>query len=467
MKRKIFQRHLLTGIKILLDGFIVYFAYHLSYLLRHNEILNSSELNFMEYFELFFIVLFIKLFSFLITGVYRHRRAFFSLDELKYVFNGIGVAFLITIFFIFFSKGFLFSRTVLLLWFTFTFISIFFFHFFFSRFEIFLYSKGFGVRNIAIIGFTETGKDIESKLRDYPSHGMHFIGYISLDGKKRKRTLGGLKDLSRLIKQYGISELMIADDHINDVDKIDIIHTAMKHGTHVIIASSLFELLASKISVTEIYGVPTLTISPSPIQGLNLALKRVMDITFSSLFLLIGSPFFLLLAIAIKINSKGPVLFSQLRVTKNGRIFKCWKFRSMVADAERIKEDLKHLNEQTDGPTFKIKNDPRITIVGKFIRKFSIDEIPQFLNVFKGEMSIVGPRPPVPSEVEEYLPWHNERLSVKQGISGLWQVSGRSELSFDDMVKLDIFYVEHWSMWLDIKIILKTIPAILSSKGAY
>jgi lipopolysaccharide/colanic/teichoic acid biosynthesis glycosyltransferase len=168
----------------------------------------------------------------------------------------------------------------------------------------------------------------------------------------------------------------------------------------------------------------------------------------------------------IKISSRGPVFFEQKRMTKDCRIFYMYKFRTMYVDAEERLKDLMKYNE-SDGPLFKMKNDPRITRVGRFLRRFSIDELPQIINVLKGELSLVGPRPPIPSEVEKYDEWEMKRMNVKQGITGLWQISGRSDLSFEEMARLDLYYIQNWSIEMDIKIILKTIPAVLFGKGAY
>jgi exopolysaccharide biosynthesis polyprenyl glycosylphosphotransferase len=204
----------------------------------------------------------------------------------------------------------------------------------------------------------------------------------------------------------------------------------------------------------------------TPLRGINLIMKRIVDIALSLIGLVAVLPVFLIVALAIKIDSRGPVFFKQLRVGKNGSFFYMYKFRSMVANAEELKEKLFSINEAT-GPVFKIKKDPRVTRVGAFIRKYSIDELPQLINVLRGDMSLIGPRPPLPNEVEQYSDYHWRRLDVKPGITGLWQVSGRSNLSFDEWVNLDIYYIENWSISLDIKILLNTIPAVLKGQGAY
>lgn len=196
------------------------------------------------------------------------------------------------------------------------------------------------------------------------------------------------------------------------------------------------------------------------------AIKRISDVVLSALALIVLSPLFLITAIAIKLDSEGPVFYSQLRVGKGGKTFKMYKFRSMCVDAEKQLDKLKDLNEK-DGPVFKIANDPRVTKVGRIIRKRSIDELPQLINIIKGDMSIVGPRPPLPNEVEQYTTYQMQRLSVKPGLTCYWQISGRSDISFDEWVELDCKYIRESSVWTDIKIILKTVPAVLFGRGAY
>jgi exopolysaccharide biosynthesis polyprenyl glycosylphosphotransferase len=194
--------------------------------------------------------------------------------------------------------------------------------------------------------------------------------------------------------------------------------------------------------------------------------KRMFDIIGAAVLLLILSPIFLLVAICIRIDSRGSIIFKQARIGQGGRPFTFYKFRSMCVEAEESRDKILHLNE-VSGPIFKIRNDPRVTHVGKFMRRYSVDELPQFFNVLKGDMSFVGPRPPLPCEVAEYEEWQLRRLSVVPGITCLWQVSGRSKLSFEDWVRLDLEYIDSRSLWLDLLIILKTIPAVLSGDGAY
>jgi exopolysaccharide biosynthesis polyprenyl glycosylphosphotransferase len=197
----------------------------------------------------------------------------------------------------------------------------------------------------------------------------------------------------------------------------------------------------------------------------GLLLKRALDIVFSSLALVVLSPVLLAIAIAIKLDSHGPIFYSSERMGKKGRVFRCTKFRTMVIDAETRRAEIMHMNER-DAVLFKITNDPRVTKLGRFLRKYSLDELPQFFNVLRGDMSVVGPRPPLASEVQEYKLSHLRRLDVTPGITGLWQVQGRQDPSFDSYVSLDVTYIENWSIWLDLKIIARTIGVVFAGTGS-
>ena len=202
------------------------------------------------------------------------------------------------------------------------------------------------------------------------------------------------------------------------------------------------------------------------IAGWNLFVKRALDVIAATILLTVGLPLGALIALAVRINSPGPILYSQTRIGRNGHPFNIFKFRSMTADADAQLDEMAELNEAS-GPLFKMRDDPRRTAVGRILRRFSLDEVPNLINVLRGEMSLVGPRPNVPDEVAQYKDWHRRRLSVSPGMTGLWQVSGRSDLTFDEMVLLDIYYAENWSLTLDLGILLRTIPKVLGGEGAY
>jgi exopolysaccharide biosynthesis polyprenyl glycosylphosphotransferase len=239
-------------------------------------------------------------------------------------------------------------------------------------------------------------------------------------------------------------------------------------GASFKLVPDLYELSLSlsRIGMEAIEGIPLLGIRQASSNTLQRLVTRAVDIILSVLILLVGFPFWLCVALAIRLNSPGEVIYRQTRIGKNGLPFKVYKFRSMYKDAERVLSDLMIYNE-AQGPLFKMKSDPRVTPVGKFLRRTSFDEIPQLINVIRGEMSLVGPRPPLPQEVAEYQVWHKERLSVKPGMTGLWQVRGRSDLSFDEGVLMDLYYIQNWSLRLYFQILLRTIPAVIMSRGAY
>jgi exopolysaccharide biosynthesis polyprenyl glycosylphosphotransferase len=225
-------------------------------------------------------------------------------------------------------------------------------------------------------------------------------------------------------------------------------------------------LALSRVDIEDLGGIPIIGVKEVSITGWNLAFKRASDIVVSLAVLILLSPLLLLISVAIKLDSPGPILFKQVRVGKGGRKFVCYKFRSMRQGAEKERPQLADRDEVA-GPTFKIRHDPRCTRVGRFLRRTSMDEFAQLYNVLRGEMSLVGPRPAIPFELEQYQEWHRKRLEVSPGITGLWQVSGRSQLTFDEMCLLDIYYLENWSPLLDLKIAIKTIPTVVGGRGAY
>jgi exopolysaccharide biosynthesis polyprenyl glycosylphosphotransferase len=227
----------------------------------------------------------------------------------------------------------------------------------------------------------------------------------------------------------------------------------------------MFPHRLARMELTKVGGGAMLTFTTTPREDWALSVKRTMDVVGSLMFMVMFSWLYTIIAVLVKTTSKGPVFYTQDRVGLRGRKFKFYKFRSMCIDADAKKHELKQLNEM-DGPVFKIKNDPRVTRVGRFIRKFSLDELPQMWNVFKGDMSLVGPRPPIPSEVEKYETWARRRLSIRPGLTCLWQVEGRNGITFQRWMELDLAYIDNWSLGLDLKILLKTVPAVLGGRGA-
>ncbi|MDD5900705.1 MAG: sugar transferase [Lachnospiraceae bacterium] len=297
---------------------------------------------------------------------------------------------------------------------------------------------------------------------------IKLIGYVSMEENPDERYLGSIKNLEKITQEHAISQVYIMHRKTDLVDIQEYIDVCLDMGVSVRVILNLFKAHGAQRYVSSIGTYPVVTYHRVCLNDSSKAIKRIIDIIGSIVGIILFSPVMLITAIAIKLESKGPVIFKQKRVGINGSTFMMYKFRSMCADAEEQKAKLQARNEVKDGMMFKIKDDPRITRVGKFIRKTSIDELPQFFNVLIGNMSLVGTRPPTMDEVAKYERTHWRRMSIKPGITGLWQVSGRSQITdFDEIVELDTIYIDKWSIWFDFKIMFKTVFALLQRKGAY
>jgi exopolysaccharide biosynthesis polyprenyl glycosylphosphotransferase len=334
--------------------------------------------------------------------------------------------------------------------------------------NILLKRNTFGVPRVVIVGTPHLSR----KFRTYLSKTnikINLLGFVQIYPDKRLREnyhLGYLEDLEKIIMNNALDEVIFAlpRSYVGTIEPYIKMCEEMGITTRMVV--DLYDLKISRTHLSYIGTFPMFTFHSVTINKVNLLIKRIIDIVGAIVGLLITSLLAVVIIISIRLESRGPAVFSQNRVGVNGRTFKIYKFRSMYLDAEERKEKLMKLNQVDGGFMFKIKDDPRITKVGKFLRKTSLDELPQFLNVFKGEMSLVGTRPPTIDEVSKYETYHRRRLSFKPGLTGLWQVSGRSNITdFDDVVKLDTSYIDQWSLWLDIKIILKTVKVILWNKS--
>ncbi len=402
-------------------------------------------------------------------GLYSQVKKRAEVDEAAAVFGALTVGMLFFEFMTLFYRDLIFKRmTIFYAW------AISFFLIAGFRLTSIIvmknfFKKGLWAARVLIIGTGDNAKMLFHRIMKHPEYGMRVAGLISTDGEPdaaQGPVLGTSADLKEIMKKHRINKVIFAIPEAPTAQLMGLIEMCETEQVEFMFVPRVLDIIESRISTEDIMGIPLVSVKEIQLHGLNAALKRAFDVLSSSLLLLLLLPLFAAVALLIKMTSRGPVLYVQRRVGYRGRQFDMYKFRSMVAGADKKLDELKEMNE-ADGPIFKIKNDPRITMVGRLIRKWSIDELPQLINVLKGDMSIVGPRPPLPSETALYGPWHRKRLNVAPGITGLWQVSGRSDLSFDDMVKLDLFYIESWSLWLDIKIIIKTLPVVVIARGAY
>jgi exopolysaccharide biosynthesis polyprenyl glycosylphosphotransferase len=336
-----------------------------------------------------------------------------------------------------------------------------------------LYQRGILADRVLVIGSGEVGRSLIRTLLARPDLGYRAIGYLhdglseNNIGLGRIPNLGTFVDLQKtLIEWPQLHTVFIALPGEMHQQISQLLRLCQQHAIRAQVVPDLLQLSMNRVEFNNMAGIPTLGVRDVGINRVQQVAKRLLDLV---IILLGGLPALLVMGIivlAIKLDSPGPVFYKAHRVGKNGRPFQMYKFRSMVVDADRRKAELKQFN-QADGPIFKMKDDPRMTRVGRLIRRLSLDELPQIYNVLRGEMSLVGPRPPLAEEVAQYKPWHKQRLSVIGGITGLWQVSGRSDLTFDELCLLDIYYIENWSVAMDIRILLQTIPHSLFGRGAY
>ncbi len=330
--------------------------------------------------------------------------------------------------------------------------------------------RGYNTRRFAVVGTGGLADEVVVSMAEHPEWGLQFAGYI-LEHEKAPGTssgpvLGHLGRLGELLEHNVLDEIIfaVARDHLDVIQPG--VRLCEEQGVGVKVCLNFFQGGIGRMSMDEISGLPALAFTTTPTDEVALILKRAFDIAVSAVMLFLVAPLFAAVAVAIRLDSPGPVLFRQRRVGLHGREFVFYKFRSMCLDAEAKLESLRQFNEVT-GPVFKMRQDPRVTRVGRLLRRTSIDELPQFWNVLKGEMSVVGPRPPTPNEVRKYKPWQRRRLSMKPGITCTWQVSGRRDVDFDRWMQLDLAYIDNWSLWNDLQICVKTIPAVLSSRGAH
>ena len=321
-------------------------------------------------------------------------------------------------------------------------------------------------RRAVLVG---SGKHIEAVAHALAGRShtpVDVVGYISLTPRPQNglRSLGQLAELPQVLARERVQEVIIADPDFPQDQAVELVDQCHQRGVSVHIAPSTMEILFKRAEFVPGESVPLFTLRPPVFEGIDYAVKRTFDLVLSIVLLVVLSPVLLAIAVAVKLSSRGPVIYRSARPGMAGRPFRCFKFRTMREHADQA--DVESLNEAS-GALFKIRHDPRLTPVGRFLRRFSLDELPQLVNVIRGEMSLVGPRPLPMRDFERLEEWHKKRYLVLPGITGLWQVSGRSELDFDDLVRLDFLYLERWSVLLDMVIMLKTIPAVLSRRGAF
>ncbi len=467
---------------ILLDALIVTLAFFLSYFIRNHfndlglfpstYVISNNIARISDYIVVLFFVVPFWCFMLYFNGMYRSFRTGKVTEIIKIV--------LISSFFTLLGFGafvFLFKLGFVSRMFFAIFLAISSFFIFFEKMAIYFIThhvrkRGYNFRRLVVVGKGKRAANFIDKIKSHPEWGIKIIGTIDdqpghgTNNIENVKVLGDLEDLPHILHNDAIDEVVFVVPRLRLNSIENSIYVCETEGVKATIAVDLFNAKIAKAHPTEIDNIPLLTFETTVAKEWQLFVKRAMDIIISGLSIIILSPLFLIIAILIKLTSSGPVLYKQERVCLNGRKFMLYKFRTMYKGAEKKLLELKILNEM-DGPVFKIKKDPRITLIGRILRKFSIDEFPQLFNVFVGHMSLIGPRPPIPDEVEQYESWQRRRLSMRPGLTCLWQVSGRNKIDFDEWMRLDLQYLDNWSLWLDCKIMVKTIPVVLFGIGAY
>lgn len=334
-----------------------------------------------------------------------------------------------------------------------------------------LYQLGLGETRLLVVGSGRLGKMMMQHIEASPNLGYHIVGFLHDMNETpgdfgRFKMLGTLEDLGLVIRSMQVDEVIIALPSIMHEQSIKSVRLCERLGASFKLVPDLYELSLSRIDMETVEGIPLIGIKQVSLNTVQRIITRFVDISLSLLVLVLGSPLWLFIALAIHLNSPGEIIYKQTRIGIDGHPFKIYKFRSMYKNADQDLTALWVKNE-AQGPLFKMRDDPRITSVGKFLRRTSFDEFPQIINVLRGEMSLVGPRPPLSGEVAQYEEWQKGRLAIKPGLTGLWQVRGRSNLSFDEGVLMDMYYIENWSLRLYFLILFRTIPVVLFNRGAY
>jgi exopolysaccharide biosynthesis polyprenyl glycosylphosphotransferase len=336
-----------------------------------------------------------------------------------------------------------------------------------------VWSRASFQERVLIIGAGEVGHTLAAKISNHHEYRIKLVGFLD-DGEPRRNghvgpsvpVVGTFADLDRIVAEQQVDRVIVAFSKARHNDFLRVVRACADSGVKVNIVPRLFEVVSSRALVDDVEGIPLLDVGHVELSRFNMAAKRVFDLTVGGAFFVLVLPVLGVAALAVKLDSRGPVFYRQERMGRGGRPFSMFKFRSMYIGADKLREDLADQNEY-DGPMFKIREDPRVTRIGGWLRRWSIDELPQIINVMKGDMSLVGPRPLWVEEAKQCRGWTKKRLDITPGITGLWQVLGRSDIPFDEMVKLDYMYVTGWSLSWDVKLLLQTVPAVVQKRGAY
>lgn len=463
---------------ILSDMAMTLFSFWLAYYFRFGLFVQyfdpNAVVSFEQYQLLFYSMPFIWLAIFSVNGLYVKDNLLGGTREYARVFRSATEGFLLIVVAGFLDPTLIIARGWLLMTWGCTFLSVIFARFFLRRVVYALRRQGYFLTPTVIVGANEEGRWLAEQLRRWETSGLHLIGFVD---KKTPATfplfhdltcLGSVDQLDEIIQRYRIGEVILASSAFSTRDYL--LEIFRKYGVrddvNIRLSSGLYEIITTSLTVNEFAYVPLVYVNKIRLTGIDSVAKFILDYVLAVGALLLLSPLLLVIAVCIKMSSPGPILHKRLVMGLNGKQFYALKFRTMLVNGDEVLEQYPELKEEL-ARNHKLKNDPRVTKIGAFLRKYSLDELPQLFNVLRREMSIVGPRMISPAEVAMYKQFDMNLLTVLPGITGLWQVSGRSDISYDERVRLDMYYVRNWSIWLDLQILFQTLPAVLKGRGAY
>ena len=443
-----------------IDYTIVVLAALSAYFLRFSESVEGIrpvfyEMPLTEFTGLAFKVALLAIIVFALSGFYAMKDKKLA-KELPKIFAGVSTVGIVIVLAIFWQKELFSSRFIIIFSWGLTIIYLFISRIIVFAIRNYFLKKGHGLSKVIVLGSDISRQAIVDTYNKSPQMGYKIIAEFNSLGD-----LENSSDIVSQIKNKQIDNLIQTDSSIEKKEALNLLTYCQENHLNLRYVASLFQTQSLHFNINSVAGLPVIEIQGTPLDGWRHVYKRTFDLIVAILLLIILSPVFIIIAIAIKLDSQGPIFVKLSRVGNKGKIFKMYKFRSMVKDADKMKSEVMQYNERVDGPLFKMKDDPRVTKVGKFLRRASLDELPQLINVLGASMSLVGPRPHEPAEVDKYQKGYKKLLFIKPGITGMAQVSGRANLDFSEEAKLDIFYIENWSVLLDLIILLKTPMAVI------
>ncbi len=410
---------------------------------------------------------------FYVNSLYQRRNLLGGIQEYSLVFRAVSIGFLAVVIFGFLDPGFILARGWLLLSWLLSFLFVCTGRFWLRRLAYYLRSRGYFLSSALMVGVNDEALSLAQQLVSWKTSGLDVVGFVDdcaphdTPVHRHLRVLGKISDLSRVIEEHEVEELILATSAVSREDIVNIFRQyGFVEGLNLRLSSGLYEIVTTGLQIKELGNVSLVQIDPLRMTGVNRVLKLLVDYAITIPVLILLAPVLLLIALLVKLDSPGPIFHRRRVMGLHGRQFEAYKFRTMYVNGDEILASCPELQEEFE-VNQKLKEDPRVTRVGRLLRKFSLDELPQLLNVMRREMSVVGPRIISPEEMPRYSQWGMNLLTVYPGITGLWQVSGRSDLSFEERVQLDMHFIRNWTIWLDFLILLRTIPAVFKAKGAY